>query len=92
MQVIHVRFPPSAGLTLTPTRREKGFTHGYFFFSVNKPETMDEIFLSAPDSGRIAILAEGIPRATLTQKGTPVSPRPRAEAVELISAPSAASK
>jgi len=77
MQVIHVRFPPSAGPKLTPTRREKVFTHGCFFCFVNKPETIDELFLSAPDSRRIATLREGISGA---------------EAVELIPAPSAASK
>jgi len=92
MQVIHVRFPPSTGPTLTPTRRAKVFAPGYFFCFVDKPEAVDELFLSAPDSGRIAILAEGTSRATLIETGMSVNLDSRVEAVELISEPFAASK
>ena len=92
MQVIHVRFPPPGGPSLTPTRRAMVFPPGYFFCFVEKPEAVDELFLSAPDSGRIAVLAEGSSRATLIETGMPMNLDSRVEAVELVSEPFAASK
>jgi len=83
---------PSEGSTLTPTRGGKVFSTGYFFCFVNKPEAADELFLWAPDSGRIATLAEGASRATLIETGISVRLGWRVEAVELISEPSGARK
>lgn len=96
MQVIHVRFPPpgSGQSSLKPTRRAKVFPPGYFFCFVDKPDSnADELFLSAPDSGKIALLAEsGNSRLQLAETGMTMNLDSRVEAVELVSAPFGASK
>lgn len=96
MQVIHVRFPPpgSGQSSLKPTRRAKVFPPGYFFCFVDKPDSnVDELFLSAPDSGKIALLAEsGTSRLQLAETGMTMNLDSRVEAVELVSAPFGASK
>ncbi|KAH0608129.1 uncharacterized protein H6S33_002181 [Morchella sextelata] len=96
MQVIHVRFPPSGTgqSSLKPTRKAKVFPPGYFFCFVDKPDSnVDELFLSAPDSGKIALLAEsGTSRLQLAETGMTLQLDSRVEAVELVSAPFGASK
>ncbi|KAL7276341.1 hypothetical protein RUND412_000680 [Rhizina undulata] len=99
MQVIHVRFPPPQ-TSLMPTRMAKVFPPGYFFCfvekagSLEKPEeSVDDLFLSAPDSAKISLLAEsGASRLQLAESGMFLNVDSRVQAVELISEPFAASK
>ena len=103
MQVVHVRFPPmppasvnmgreiaiNQSPALTPTRKAKIFPPGYFFCFVDSPDREgDSLFISAPDSAKISLLAEpGHSRLQLCENGTYLGLESRAEAIEVVSPP-----
>ncbi|KAF8460382.1 Non-repetitive/WGA-negative nucleoporin C-terminal-domain-containing protein [Kalaharituber pfeilii] len=103
MQVVHIRFPPMPPATmtlgreiainlspaLTPTRKAKIFPPGYFFCLVDSPDRDgDSLFISAPDSAKMSLLAEqGHNRLQLYENGTYLGLESRAEAIEVVSPP-----
>lgn len=101
MQVVHIRFPPLPPHTnvreipmnqspaLTPTRKAKIIPPGYFFCVVDLQERDgDTLFLSAPDTAKLAILAEqGHSRLQICENSTFLNLESRAEAIEVVTPP-----
>lgn len=101
MQVVHIRFPPmppnqnvrdislSQSPALTPTRKAKIIPPGYFFCIVESQDRDgDSLFISAPDTARLALLADqGHSRLQICENSSFVNLESRAEAIEVISPP-----
>ena len=103
MQVQHVKFPPpestvsqeagqginTSSKALFPTRTAFRFAPGYFFGLVSKdPQGItDTLFISGPDSGRIARTQDSIRSSNYTELGIWFNLGSRAEDVGLASGP-----